>query len=64
VKIYYPPLGEVLCTDVDDGAADRLGRVEAERVVLILLPQIEHLLSVDGALVDGARYGQVDELAG
>jgi len=53
-----------LCADVDDSAADRLGGVEAKRVVLVLLPQIEHPLGVDGSLVDGARYSQVDEFAG
>ena len=33
-------------------------------MVLVLLPQIEHPLGVDGSLVDGARYSQVDEFAG
>lgn len=60
----YPPLGKVLCADVDNSAAYRLGGVEAKCVILVLLPQIEHPLGVDGTLVNGARYGQVDELAG
>lgn len=59
----YPSLGEVLRADVHDSAADGLGRIEAEGVVLVLLPQVEQLLGVDGALVDRPRHGQVDELA-
>uniref|UniRef100_A0A0A9CLX4 Uncharacterized protein n=1 Tax=Arundo donax TaxID=35708 RepID=A0A0A9CLX4_ARUDO len=50
----YPPLDNVLCYDADDGAADRIGRVVAERVVLVLIPQIEHPLGVDSTIIDGA----------
>lgn len=60
----YPPFGKVLCADVDDGAANCLGGVEAKCVILVLLPQIEHPLGVDGTFINGARYGQVDELTG
>jgi len=58
-----PPFGEVLCADVDDSAADRFGRIEAKRVVLVLLPKIKDPLGIDGSLIDGARYSQVDEFA-
>lgn len=55
-------LGEVVGVDVDDVAADGLGGVEGEGEVLPLRVGGQALL-VDGALVDGLRDGQVDELA-
>ena len=56
-------LGQVVRVDVDDVAADGLGRGEGERQVLVHPVQREVLL-VDRALVDCVRTRVVDDFAG
>ncbi len=53
---------EIVGVDVDDVAADRLGRVEGQGQVLDLGVNGVGLL-VEGALVDGVRAGVVDHFA-
>jgi len=59
-------LDNVVGSNVDHGAANRSGRVDGQIVVLGRRPHVELLAAlgpVDGALVNGAGHGRVDELA-
>lgn len=56
-------LDDILGTDVDDGAADGLCRVDHEVVVLSDLEDAELGLLVDDTLIDGIRDSIVDQLA-
>ena len=54
--------GEVVGVDVDDVAADRLGRIEGQRQVLVLRVQ-RQVLRVDRPLVDRVRAREVHHFA-
>lgn len=49
--------------DVDNRATDRLGGIDAQRLVLVLLPRVQLLLDIQHAFVDRALDRDVDQLA-
>eukprot|EP01139_Manchomonas_bermudensis_P010434 Amastigsp_a340456_90.p3 type:complete len:278 gc:universal Amastigsp_a340456_90:1150-1983(+) len=55
-------LRQIVLSEVDDVAPDRLGRVDDEVLVLDNLERVERA-DVDGLRMDGVRHGVVDELA-
>lgn len=60
----FPPLGNVLRTDVDDGTSDTFGRGDDDVVVLGDLEGVEFAFRrrlVEDSVVDGIRYRVVDE---
>ena len=59
----YSAVHEILRADVDDVAADGLGRVDGDGLVLVDLEVVEVGALVEHTLVDGLRDGIVDELA-
>lgn len=57
----YSSFNQVLVADVNHGAANCLGRVEAKSVVLIPLPWIDNPLGVYSPLVNCPRHRNIDK---
>ena len=53
-------LDEIIGANVDNVAANGLGRVDGERVILVDLVDVE-ALEVESAVVHSVRHGAVDE---
>lgn len=56
-------LHQILCTNVDNVAADGLGRVDTQVLILCDLEGVEVGALVDGSLVNCALDGRVNEFA-
>lgn len=58
----HSSFSNVLCSNVDDCAANSFGRIETKSKVLIPLPWVKNFLSVDSPFIDGPRNSKIDKL--
>jgi len=59
----HSPFSKVLCPNINNSTPNRLGWIQAQRMVLVLLPRVQHRLRVDRPLVDRPGCSHIDELA-